>query len=124
MARSVHGATAAAITTPGLSYTPTASTSSDESLASTPYEFVPRPMAPAAYPLTAAAKPDDHTAPHVVEPASNTSFPGKRAADAKPALKAKETVTLGDLSYEKKWVVESGKPAAGSLRKLLDVRGM
>ena len=121
MARSVHTTAAAAMTTPGLSYTPTTSTSSEESLASTPYEFVPRPLLPAAYALPTAAKSVDLVTSHVVSSTSSASAPAKRATDEKLALKAKDTATLGDLSYEKKWILKSEKPAAGSLRKLLNV---
>ncbi len=39
MARSAHSAATMAITTPGLSYTPTTSTSSEESVADTPYDL-------------------------------------------------------------------------------------
>lgn len=124
MARPARSAVTVAVTTPGLSYTPTASTSSEDSLASTPYEFLTHSLLPPAYSLPTTAEPIHLVTPHVVKSTSSVSIPEKHAVEAKPARKAKETMTHGDLSYEKKWVVGSERPAAGSLKKLLNVDEM
>lgn len=123
LARSTHSTAAVATTTPGLSYTPTTSTSSEESLASTPYEFVPRPLLAPAYTLP-TTKSIDLVTPHVVRSTSSMSAPEKHSAKAKLGPKANETMTLAHFSYEKKWIVEGERPAAGSLNKLLNVGKM
>ena len=124
MARSARSAVNVAVTTPGLSYTPTASTSSEDSVASTPYEFLTRSLLPPAYSLPSTAGSINLATPHVVSSTSSVSVPEKHAVEAKLARKAKETMNLGDLCYEKKWVVGSERPAAGSLKKLLRVDEM
>ena len=88
-----HGrSTISSRTTPSLSHTPTASTSSEESLSGTPYEFVARPAL--SMPTT--------TTSHCTE--------GGKLAQAED----------DDLTYEKKFVVTSlGSAATGSLKKLL-----
>ena len=85
-------------TIPSLTHTPTASTSSSEgSLAGTPYEFVTGPV------IGAVSMP--------------TAYPTVTLVDDKDA-----NVEGGnDLTYEKKYVSTSlGSAAAGSLKKLLD----
>lgn len=123
MARSAHSTTVMAITTPGLSYTPTTSSSSEESVAGTPYEFVRRPLLPPAYTFP-TTKSIDLVTPHVVNSASSVSVLKKHTPKAKLGLRAEETRTLAHFSYEKKWIVEGERPAAGSLKKLLDVGEM
>lgn len=123
MARSAHSAAAVAITAPELSYTPTTSSSSEESVTGTPYEFVPRPLLPSAYTLP-TTKSIDLVTPHVVSSTSSVSVPGKHTMETKFGLKAKETMTVAHLSYEKKWIVEGKRPAAGGLKKLLNVGQM
>ena len=87
-----HGrSTLSSRTTPSLSHTPTASTSSEESLSGTPYEFVARPALSA--------------------PTTTTS----RCTDGrKPAR-----IENDRLTYEKKSVATSLSSASGSLKKLL-----
>ncbi|MCJ1370893.1 hypothetical protein MMC20_002107 [Loxospora ochrophaea] len=109
---------------PSLSHTPATSTSASiNSLASTPYEFVTRPLPPrhdSTYSASAAAKGVELVVP--VMTACN-SVP---ASSPKPKHKKKagsESALLGDLSYEKKWVV--GNPSlGGSLKKLLYLQEM
>lgn len=78
--------------TPSLSHTPTASTSSEESLAGTPYEFIARP--PISLPAT-----------------TTTTI---SASNGVPMVK-----DSNDLIYEKKLVGASLGSATGSLKKLL-----
>ena len=78
--------------TPSLSHTPTASTSSEESLAGTPYEFVARP--PISMPTTTTTTT---SASHGVSMVKDGN----------------------DLTYEKKLVGASLGSATGSLKKLL-----
>ena len=75
--------------TPSLSHTPTASTSSEDSLAGTPYEFVARPA--------------------ISTPTTTTSS-SNGVSGVKDAT---------DLTYEKKLVRASLGSATGSLKKLL-----
>lgn len=77
-------------TTPSLSHTPTASTSSEESLAGTPYEFVVRPA---------------------------LSMPSTSAAQVSKGIDV--TKDRNDLTYEKKHVGTNLGSASGSLKKLL-----
>lgn len=114
-----------AITTPSLSHTPTTSTSSDESLAGTPYEFTTRPLLPRLDPkhsTSAGTKSVDLVTPHIP---SAFSVPNDIATDVKSAPKIKrngwDNMTAGDVTFEKKWVVGSIGPAAGSLKKLLEM---
>ena len=78
-------------TTPSLSHTPTASTSSEESLSGTPYEFVARPAL--SVPTTTTSRCTEGGRPAQIE--------------------------NGDLTYEKKFVATSLSSATGSLKKLL-----
>ncbi|KAL6717140.1 hypothetical protein ACLMJK_005055 [Lecanora helva] len=94
-------ATFSSRSTPGLSHTPTASTSSEESLslAGTPYEFVTRP----AFSM----------------PAATTTASTTAAAAAGSAVTATGSKN-GGITYEKKHVRTSlGSAASGSLKKLL-----
>ncbi|KAL2040392.1 hypothetical protein N7G274_006835 [Stereocaulon virgatum] len=78
--------------TPSLSHTPTASTSSEESLAGTPYEFVGRPA--------------------ISMPTASTTTSASKAIDA--------VKDANDLTYEKKKPVGASLGSAtGSLKKLL-----
>ena len=112
-----------AITTPSLSHTPTTSTSSDESLAGTPYDFATRPLLPRLdpkYSTSAGTKSVDLVTPHVP---SAFSVPNDIGTDVKPILKVKswDGLTVADVTFEKKWVLGSTGPAAGSLKKLLEM---
>ncbi|KAF6234502.1 hypothetical protein HO173_007127 [Letharia columbiana] len=87
-----HGrSTISSRTTPSLSHTPTASTSSEESLSGTPYEFVARPA---------------------------LSMPTTTASHCRDGGKLAQ-VEEHDLTYEKKFVGTSLGSATGSLKKLL-----
>lgn len=87
-----HGrSTISSRTTPSLSHTPTASTSSEESLSGTPYEFIARPA--------------------LSMPTTTTS----RGTEGGKLVQ----VEHGDLTYDKKFVGMSLGSATGSLKKLL-----
>ncbi|KAL9137635.1 MAG: hypothetical protein Q9175_001154 [Cornicularia normoerica] len=92
-----HGrSTISSRTTPSLSHTPTASTSSEESLSGTPYESVARP---------ALSLPTTTT--------SRCTNGGKLAQDEDD-----------DLTYDKKFIGTSLRSATGSLKKLLQTGEM
>ncbi|MCJ1470604.1 hypothetical protein MMC07_009250 [Pseudocyphellaria aurata] len=116
-----------AITTPSLSHTPTTSTSSDESLAGTPYEFATRPLLPRhdpTYSASAGTKSVDLVIPHLPSafsvPVSGIAVDTKLSSTAKKCDLESTTIT-GDANFGKRWVVGSPGPAAGSLKKLLEI---
>lgn len=116
-----------AITTPSLSHTPTTSASSDESLAGTPYEFVTRPLLPRHDPMysaSAGTKSVDLVIPHIPSafsvPVSDIAVDTKLSSTVKKCDMENTTVT-GDGNFGKRWVVGSPGPAAGSLKKLLEI---
>lgn len=115
-----------AITTPSLSYTPTTSTSSDESLAGTPYEFVTRPLLPRhdpTYSASAGTKSVDLVIPHIPSafsvPAIGIAVDTKLSSTLKK-YDLESTTIAGDANFRKRWVVGSPGAAAGSLKKLLE----
>lgn len=116
-----------AITTPSLSHTPTTSTSSDESLAGTPYEFVTRPLLPRhdpTYSASAGTKSVDLVIPHIPSafsvPVSGIAVDSKLSCPVKKHDQESTTIA-GDADFGKRWAVGSPSPAAGSLKKLLEV---
>lgn len=116
-----------AITTPSLSHTPNTSTSSDESLAGTPYEFVTRPLLPRhdpAYSASAGTKSVDLVIPHIPSafsvPVSGIAVDTKLSSTVKKH-DLESTTSTGDAKFGKRWVVGSPGPAAGSIKKLLEI---
>lgn len=116
-----------AITTPSLSHTPTTSTSSDESLAGTPYEFVIRPLLPRhepTYSVSAGTKSVDLVIPHVPSafsvPVSGIAVDPKLSSTVKK-YDLESTNIAGDANFGKRWVIGNPGPAAGSLKKLLEI---
>lgn len=111
----------AVLTTPSLSHTPTTSTSSDESLAGTPYEFVTRPLLPRhdpAYSVSAGAKSVDLVIPHI--PCA-FSVPAIETMVPTGPNNMQNTAIIEDANFGKRWVMDSLGTAAGSLKKLLAV---
>lgn len=116
-----------AITTPSLSHTPTTSTSSDESLAGTPYEFVTRPLLlrhDPTYSASAGTKSVDLVIPHIPSafsvPVSGIAVDTKLSSTVKK-YDLEGTTISGDGDFGKRWVVGNPGPAAGSLKKLLEL---
>ncbi|MCJ1258749.1 hypothetical protein MMC24_006582 [Lignoscripta atroalba] len=108
-------------TAPSLSHTPTTSTTSSEgSLAGTPYEFVTRPLAPrhdaVMYSASASTKSIDLVLP-TISACNSASVPSSTATIKKKSGIA--SPVFGDMTYEKKWVHGSGDTVGGSLKKLL-----
>ncbi len=119
--------TTASVTTtaPSLSHTPTTSSSSSESLATTPHEL--RPLLPRhdpTYSASAGTKSIDLIVPHLH---SAFSFPvnGIGADMIQPSSAEKgdpAIVDMGEDHFEKRWVVgNTGPSVAGSLTKLLEI---
>lgn len=119
-----HSSTTASVTTtaPSLSHTPMTSTSSSESLATSPFEF--RPLLPRhdpTYSASAGSKSIDLIVPNL-----HTAFSvplNGNCVDTKRALPNcdLENSTIVDDDFGKRWVVGNYEPAAGSLRKLLEI---
>lgn len=116
-----------AITTPSLSHTPATSTSSDESLAGTPYEFVTRPLLPRhdpTYSVSARTKSVDLVTPHVPSafsvPVSGIAVDPKLSSTVKK-LDLESTSIAGEANFGKRWVTGNPGLAAGSLKKLLEI---
>lgn len=115
----------AAITTPSLSHTPATSTSSEESVAGTPYEFVTRPLLPRLDPkyCTSGIKSVDLVTPHL--PAAMSGSAHEAGAHPNPVVQTKGMWlgrgASGDVSFEKKGIVPRSSIAVGSLKKLLEI---
>lgn len=120
--------TSVAITTPSLSHTPTTNTSSDVSLAGTPYEFVNRPLLPRhdpTYSVSAGMKSIELVIPCIpsafsVPESGVATDPKLPSTDTK--CQVASTVIEDDDKFRKKYVVGSHGHAAGSLKKLLELR--
>lgn len=124
--RPIHhtrGSTTASVTTtaPSLSHTPTTSTPS-ESLATSPFEF--RPLLPRHDPTFSASigtKSIDLIVPHF-----HTAFSvplNSNCVDTKRPVAScdSENSTIVEDDFGKRWVFGNYEPAAGSLRKLLEI---
>lgn len=116
----------AAITTPSLSHTPATSTSSDESVAGTPYEFVTRPLLPRLDPKycnSVGIKSVDLVTPHI--PLALIVSTNNVGINANPVTHpdgiGSESGASGNVSFEKQCVVQRSSIAVGSLKKLLEI---
>lgn len=118
-----RSSTTASVTTtaPSLSHTPTTSTPS-ESLATSPFEF--RPLLPRhdpTYSASTVTKSIDLIVPHVHTDFSvrlNSNYVDSKRPLANCDL---ENSTIVEEDFGKRWVVGNYEPAAGSLRKLLEI---
>ena len=117
----VRSSASVALTAPSLSHTPSANSSSEESLAGTPYEFVTPPFvarAGAAYSDSSAENSLEMRTPMAAVLAAPEAG-GKPEKAIEKGCATSGSVALGNLSYEKKNVGGTSGPAAGSLQKLL-----
>ncbi|MCJ1478134.1 hypothetical protein MMC13_006810 [Lambiella insularis] len=118
-------ATAPVMIAPSLSHTPTASMSSSEgSIAGTPYEFVADIEAPEGGNAVCSVP----VSPETVSTAKAT-FVDKDApspiVETKPTKRSRTAShIIGDIVYEKKWVPSSVEHVQGSLKKLLYLQEM
>ncbi|MCJ1411811.1 hypothetical protein MMC19_005903 [Ptychographa xylographoides] len=110
--RSTASAVMMAHTAPSLSHTPTTSTTSSEgSIAGTPYDFVGSTIPPA----------DESSSSSLVEAepfhdaSVRTPIAGMKTAKKNPT----GSPIIGDIVYEKKWIANSVEHISGSLKKLL-----
>ena len=118
--------TSVAITTPSLSHTPTTNTSSNVSLAGTPYEFINRPLLSRHDPTNSASagiKSIDLVIPRIPSAFSGSESdvatdPKLPSTDQKCQLES--TTIIDDVKFKKRYVGESHGHAAGSLKKLFE----
>ena len=118
----------AAFTTPSLSHTPATSTSSGDSIAGTPYEFVTRPLLPRLdpkYSTSGGMKSVDLVTPHasLTMGASTSEMATNSNSNTYPTMhtKASGGGVPGDVSFEKKRTVQRRSTAVGSLKQLLEI---
>jgi hypothetical protein len=116
-----------AITTPSLSHTPATSTSSEESVAGTPYEFVTRPLLPRLDPKSCASagiRSVDLVTPHIPSAIPTPTDDGGTNVNLSTRTTGvgSGSSATGDVRFEKKWNVERSSVAVGSLKTLLQVR--
>lgn len=119
-----RSSTTASVTTtaPSLSHTPTTSTSCSESLATSPFEF--RPLMPRhdpTYSASTGTKSIDLIVPHL-HTAFSVPLNGNCLDTKRPLANCDlENSTIVEDDFGKRWVVGNYEPAAGSLRKLLEI---
>ena len=106
-------------TAPSLSHTPTTSmTSSEGSIAGTPYEFVAGIDPSEGQGTSCSASASTQTV-EVVTPVVTDGSPPSPIKETKLFRKNRASPIIGDLVYEKKWVSGSVEHVTGSLKKLL-----
>ncbi|MCJ1434964.1 hypothetical protein MMC27_004334 [Xylographa pallens] len=117
--RSTTSALMMAQTAPSLSHTPTTSmTSSEGSIAGTPYEFVASIDTSEGHGTLCSVSASTKTV-EVVTPVVADGSPPSPIRETKLIKKNRASPIIGDLVYEKKWVPGSVEHVTGSLKKLL-----
>ena len=105
--------------TPSLSHTPTTAASSDGSMAGTPTESSiesPIPSGGTTFTKSAGIKGVELINPKLASIGSTAQHETLKSD-------AMENTIVSDISYDKKWILESKASAAGSLKKLLEYGG-
>ncbi|MCJ1399085.1 hypothetical protein MMC11_002287 [Xylographa trunciseda] len=117
--RSTTSALMMAQTAPSLSHTPTTSmTSSEGSIAGTPYEFVASLDTSEGHGTACSGSGSTKTV-EAVTPAVTDGSPPSPIKETKTLKKNRPSPVIGDMVYEKKWVSGSVEHVTGSLKKLL-----
>ncbi|MCJ1286324.1 hypothetical protein MMC26_005669 [Xylographa opegraphella] len=117
--RSTTSALIMAQVAPSLSHTPTTSlTSSEGSIAGTPYEFVASIDTSEGHGTLCSISTSAKTV-EVVAPVVADGSPPSPIKETKLIKKSHASPIIGDLVYEKKWVPGSVEHVTGSLKKLL-----
>ena len=122
--RSTTSALMMAQTAPSLSHTPTTSmTSSEGSIAGTPYEFVAS-IDTSEGTGTLCSVSATTTTVEVATPLVTDGSPPSPIKETRPIKKHRASPIIGDLVYAKKWVPGSVEHVTGSLKKLLYLQQM
>ncbi|MCJ1417822.1 hypothetical protein MMC32_004167 [Xylographa parallela] len=117
--RSTTSALMMAQTAPSLSHTPTTSmTSSEGSIAGTPYEFVASIDTSEGHGTLGSVSASTKTV-EAVTPVVTDGSPPSPIKETKLIKKHRASPIIGDLVYEKKWVPGSVEHVTGSLKRLL-----
>ena len=117
--RSTTSALTMAQTAPSLSHTPTTSmTSSEGSIAGTPYEFIASMDTSEGHGTVCSISASTNTV-EFTKPVITDSSPPSPIKKTKSGKKNRASPIIGDLVYEKKWVPGSVEHVTGSLKKLL-----